>query len=419
MSSFSSDTWPAYTYVEPQGYTRARVRLVGLGTYMPSGIITNDFFAYVATRMGNPRTAEELERVTGLTTRHVRPGTLDLCRSLAGADAPGLIADPADSADLSTVDMAVRAARRALASAGRQAEEIDVVLAGSSSDTDAFPTLAGQVQLRLGCRKVRASTFKGACACDTEAFQTALDILAASNARLVLIVLSEGLLANIAHILDWKTSSLFGEGAAAFLLERGETAEDETYAINGYDAGQAAALYHQIALRRDALAMAEIDGKILELYHAGRGEEANQLLTQYLVGYARMNGKEVYREAPRAMAECADALCRHAQIAPDDVAHIIPHQPNSRIIRRLGELLIHDYGWPDTTMTKLADHFRFYGNISNASIGMAFAETLRLGRLQKGQWIVLPAAGGGMHYGGWLLRYQGFASEEAILSPVD
>jgi len=414
-----SDTWPDYSYIEPESYTQAKVRLIGLGTYIPSGIITNDFFAYVATRMGNPRTSDELERVTGLETRHVRASTLDLCRRLAGDDAPGLHAGSSSTDELSTVDMAVKAARRALESAGRQAEEIDVVLAGSSSDNDAFPTLAGLVQMRLGCRHVRASTFKGACACDTEAFQTAIEILTVSHARLVLIVLSEALLANIAHILDWKTSSLFGEGAAAFLLERGETEEDQTYAINGYDAGQAAALYHQTPLRSDALTMAEVDGKILQLYQAGRGAEANQLLTQYLVGYARMNGKEVYREAPRAMAECVDVLCRHAQLAPEDLAHIIPHQPNSRIIHRLGEILTRDYGWPLDTMGKLADHFRFYGNISNASIGMALVETLRSGRLHAGQWMVLPAAGGGMHYGGWLLRYQGFLHTEAVLAPMD
>jgi 3-oxoacyl-[acyl-carrier-protein] synthase III len=162
--------------------------------------------------------------------------------------------------------------------------------------------------------------------------------------------------------------------------------------------------------------MAEVDGKILQLYHAGRGAEASELLSQYLVGYARMNGKEVYREAPRAMAECADALCRHAQLDPAEIAQIIPHQPNSRIIQRLGDLLIHDYAWPQNTMGTLADHFRYHGNLSNASIGMALAETLRLGRLHKGDWMVLPAAGGGMHYGGWLLRYQGFSNEEAALA---
>lgn len=417
MSVIRTDAWPDYTYIDPRCYTRAKVRLVGLGIYTPPSVITNDFFAYIATRLGSSRTADEIERVTGLETRHVRASTLDLCRSIAGEDAPGLVVGQEPVGGDSTVNMAVLAAEQALASAGRQAEEIDVVLAASSSDSDAFPTLAGLVQMRLGCRRVRASTFKGACACDTEAFQTATEILSASNARLVLIVMAEALLSNIAHILDWKTSSLFGEGAAAFLLERGETEEDETYAINGYDAGQAAALYHQTALRRDALAMAETDSKILQLYRAGQGEEASQVLAQYLVGYARMNGKEVYREAPRAMAECADALCRHAQIAPADVAHIVPHQPNSRIIQRLGDLLIRDYGWPANTMEKLADHFRYYGNLSNASIGMALVETLRLGRLQKGQWIVLPAAGGGMHYGAWLLRYQGFLHPEMVLAP--
>jgi 3-oxoacyl-[acyl-carrier-protein] synthase-3 len=144
-------------------------------------------------------------------------------------------------------------------------------------------------------------------------------------------------------------------------------------------------------------------------------EEVNRLLSQYMVGYMSMNGKRVYREAPRAMAECVDALCRHAQLAPDEIAHIIAHQANSRILQRLGELLISEYQWPEQTGEKIADHFRYYGNLSNASIGMALVETLRTGRLQPGQWMALPAAGGGMHFGCWLLRYQGIKHvEEAI-----
>src|SRR5207237_4163394 len=126
-----------YTYIMPQIYTRAKVSLIGLGNYAPSGTITNDFFAYVSTRLGDPRSASDLERVTGLSTRHVRASTLELCRTMAGVDAPGLIDGPgpakidtrsASSADESLVDMAVIAAQRALASAGRDASEIDTVI---------------------------------------------------------------------------------------------------------------------------------------------------------------------------------------------------------------------------------------------------------------------------------------------------
>src|SRR5437870_10652573 len=86
--------WPNYTYVLPHIYTRARMRLVGLGGYVPKGIITNEFFAHIASRLGSPRNAEDLERVTGLETRHVRASTLKFCREMAGADAPGLVDDP-------------------------------------------------------------------------------------------------------------------------------------------------------------------------------------------------------------------------------------------------------------------------------------------------------------------------------------
>jgi len=93
----------------------------------------------------------------------------------------------------------------------------------------------------------------------------------------------------------------------------------------------------------------------------------------------------------------------------------VPHQANARITRRMGELLINDYGWPLSTMDKLVDNFRYYGNLSNASIATAMIELLRDGRLHDGQWIALPAVGGGMNYGCWLLRFHEFKHPEALL----
>ena len=407
--------WPKYTYIVPQIYTKAKVRLIGLGNYAPSGTITNEFFAYISTRLGDPRSADDLERVTGLSTRHVRASTMELCRKMAGPDAPGLIDGPNPGLDESLVDMAVIAAQRALASAGRDASEIDTVIGASSSDNDAFPTVASMVQMRLGIGPVRATMLKGACACQTEAFQMCAEVIAAQSARLVLMVTAEGLLPNIMNVLDWKTSSLFGEGASAFLLEVGD---EDTYVINGSDANQGPSLYYQTPLRKDVIEMAEVDMKMQQLYREGKGKELNQVLTQYMVGYTRMNGKEVYREAPRAMAEAVDALLRHAGLSYDDIAHIIPHQANSRITKRMGDLLVHDYGWPASTMDKLVDNFRYYGNLSNASIATALVELLRQGRLQDGQWLALPAVGGGMNYGCWLLRFHDFKHPEAILKPA-
>ncbi|MEO8973638.1 MAG: ketoacyl-ACP synthase III [Ktedonobacteraceae bacterium] len=415
MTQTPAGQWPNYTYIVPQVYTKAKVRLIGLGNYAPTGTITNEFFAYISTRLGDPRSADDLERVTGLSTRHVRASTMELCRKMAGPDAPGLIDGADANPDESLVDMAVIAAQRALASAGRDASEIDTVIGASSSDNDAFPTVASMVQMRLGIGPIRATMLKGACACQTEAFQMCAEILAAHSARLVLMVTAEGLLPNIMNVLDWKTSSLFGEGASAFLLEVGD---EDTYVINGSDANQGPSLYYQTPLRKDVIEMAEVDMKMQQLYREGKGKELNQVLTQYMVGYTRMNGKEVYREAPRAMAEAVDALLRHAELAHDDISHIVPHQANSRITKRMGDLLVHDYGWPASTMDKLVDNFRYYGNLSNASIATALVELLRQGRLRDGQWLALPAVGGGMNYGCWLLRFHDFQHPEAILNPA-
>lgn len=407
------EQWPSYSYVVPQIYTRARVRLIGLGAYVPADVITNDFFAHISTRLGDPRSASDLERVTGLTTRHVRRGTLEWCRRMVGDDAPGLIEGPRASSEETLVDMAVIAAQRALASAGRDASEIDTIIGASSSDNDAFPTIAGQVQTRLGLPPIRATMLKGACACQTEAFQICAEVLAASSAKLVLLVTAEGLLPHIMNVLDWKTSSLFGEGASAFLIERDP--DEESYIINGSDASLGPALYYQTPLRKDAVEMAEVDIKIRQLFKDGRGKELSELLAQYHVGYTKMNGKEVYRVAPRVMAESTDILCRHAGLSPDDLAHIVPHQANSRITRRMGELLVNDYGWPAATMDKLVDNFRYYGNLSNASIALALIELLRQGKLHDGEWMALPAVGGGMNYGCWLLRYRDLPHLEEAL----
>ena len=406
--------WPAYTFIIPQIYTRAGVHLVGLGNYAPTGTITNEFFASISTRLGDPRTAADLERVTGLETRHVRASTLALCRKTAGEDAPGLI-DGDGPAEETLVDMALIAARRALASAGRDASEIETIIGASSSDNDAFPTVAGQVATRLGLGPIRATMLKGACACQTEAFQVCAEILAASSAKLLLLVTAEGLLPNIMNVLDWKTSSLFGEGAAAFLLER---SDEQTYVINGADANQGPSLFYQTPLRKDVIEMAEVDLRIRQLFHAGNGAELTKLLNQYLIGYTKMNGREVFRTAPRAMAESVDAVRRHANISYDDIAHIIPHQANSRITRRLGELLVNDYGWPEATTHKIVDNFRYYGNLSNASIATALVELIRQHKIHDGQWIALPAVGGGMNYGCWLLRFHEFANMEAVYHPT-
>ncbi len=405
--------WPDYTFIVPQVYTRAGVRLVGLGNYAPSGTITNEFFAYVSTKLGDPRSSEDLERVTGLETRHVRASTMALCRKMAGADAPGLI-DGGGPEDETLVDMALVASRRALASAGRDVSEIDTVIGASSSDNDAFPTVAGQVATRLGLGPIRATMLKGACACQTEAFQICTEVLAASTAKLVLLVTAEGLLPNIMNVLDWKTSSLFGEGAAAFLLE---PSDEQTYVINGADANQGPSLYYQTPLRKDVVEMAEVDLRMRQLFQDGKGAELNKILTQYLVGYTKMNGREVFREAPRAMAESLDAVCRHARLSPDELAFIIPHQANSRITRRMGELLINDYGWPASTMEKLVDNFRYYGNLSNASIATALIELIRQKKIHDGQWMALPAVGGGMNYGCWLLRFHEFKNMEVVYQP--
>src|ERR1700753_324828 len=94
MAFTDSGQWPNYSFVIPHIYTKAKMQLAGLGVYVLKAVITNEFFAYISTRLGSPRSAGDLERVTGLETRHVRSSTLAYCQSMAGPEAPGLIDDP-------------------------------------------------------------------------------------------------------------------------------------------------------------------------------------------------------------------------------------------------------------------------------------------------------------------------------------
>src|SRR5207245_10363743 len=130
--------------------------------------------------------------------------------------------------------------------------------------------IAGLVQNRLGLGPIRASMLKGACACQTEAFQVCSEVLKAGSANLVLMVTSEGLLPNILNVLDWKTSSLFGEGGSAFLLERGD---EDTYVINGSDANQGASLVYHAPLRRDVVEMGEVGMNVRRFHQAGKARE--------------------------------------------------------------------------------------------------------------------------------------------------
>jgi 3-oxoacyl-[acyl-carrier-protein] synthase-3 len=416
VKRIKEDHQVSYKYVIPHLYTRATVHIAGLGTYAPGGVITSEFFAHIATQEGSPRRAEDLERVTGLRTRHVRASTLELCRRVAGPQAPGLIDDPASPRDESLVDMAVIAAQRALASAERCASELDTIVAVSASDNGAFPTIASQVQLRLETGPIRSIMLHGACASQTEAFQVSAEALMAGSARLVLLVTTDAMLSNILNVLDWKTSSLFGEGAAAFLLEYND---DVSYLISGSDAHQGPALCYRPPFRKEAREMLAGDRRMEQLYRERRGAELTEMFPQQNIGYMMMNGKEIFREAPRAMAECVDVLRRHARLSHEKLAHIVPHQANSRITSRLGELLVNEYGWPDATKTRLVDNFRAYGNLSNASIGFALVELLSQDRLHDGEWLALPAVGGGMNYGCWLLRYHALKCPQAAFAAHD
>jgi 3-oxoacyl-[acyl-carrier-protein] synthase-3 len=268
-----------------------------------------------------------------------------------------------------TATLAADACRAALAAAGREANDIDLIVLATATPDQTFPASATKVQAMLGINDCVAFDVAAVCSGFLYAVQVADSMIRAGSARRALVIGAE----TFSRILDWEdrtTCVLFGDGAGAIVLE-GEADGDRGV----------------LATRLHA------DGRHNELLYVDGGPS-----TTGTVGKVRMKGREVFRHAVVNLASVLTETLGAAGLTSADVDWVVPHQANARILdataKKLGLA-------PEKVVVTVDQH----ANTSAASVPLALDVAVRDGRIKRGDLIVLEAMGGGFTWGAAVVRF--------------
>ncbi len=271
-----------------------------------------------------------------------------------------------------TATLATDAARAALAMAGLEAGEVDLIILATATPDQTFPASATIVQAALGINDCIAFDVAAVCSGFLYAITVADNMLRGGAARTALVIGAE----TFSRILDWEdrtTCVLFGDGAGAVVLRAQETDEATGRGI--------------LASRLHA------DGRHNALLNVDGGPS-----TTGTVGKVRMKGQDVFRHAVVNLAAVMREVLEAARLEADDVDWLVPHQANARILdataRKLGLS-------PERIVVTVDRH----ANTSAASVPLALDTAVRDGRIKQGDLVVLEAMGGGFTWGACALRY--------------
>ena len=326
-----------------------RIGLLGFGSYTPSRVMTNaDWSALIDT------TDEWIVTRTGIRERRF------------AAD------------DETTVDLAANAAEKALADAGMTASDLDEIIVASDTPEVYTPDTAAHLQHRLGAREITAYDLGGSgCA----GFVLALDVAKTrvqAAAKRILVVGVELL----SRLMDWNDRStcvLFGDGAGAVVVGRGEDVKAELLsAAAGTDGSAAGILTLETGGTRRPFTLEE----------AQKGGQHDIV----------MNGREVYRQAVHRMSDVAEKVLAQAGRLKEEIALVIPHQANLRIIDAVRSKL----GLREDQVYVNVDR---YGNTGSATVPLALDQARQEGRIKPGDLVVLTAFGAGFHWAGAALQF--------------
>jgi 3-oxoacyl-[acyl-carrier-protein] synthase III len=272
-----------------------------------------------------------------------------------------------------TSDLALHAARAALAHAKVDAQSIDLIVLATSTPDHTFPASAVSVQAGLGITQGAAFDLQAVCSGFVYALATVDGLLRTGTFKRALVLGAE----TFSRILDWKdrtTCVLFGDGAGAVVLDAQEqpgTREDRGLLTS--------------RLRSD--------GRYKDKLYVDGGPSSTQT-----VGHLRMEGRDVFRYAVGAITDVIEAVFRDTGYTADDIDWFVPHQANKRII----DGAAHKLGIaPEKVVMTLDRH----GNTSAASIPLALADAVADRRIKRGDLILLEAMGGGFTWGAALVRW--------------
>jgi 3-oxoacyl-[acyl-carrier-protein] synthase-3 len=317
---------------------------IGCGSYLPARVLTNNDLA----RMVDTSDDWIIQR-TGIRERHI------------AAD------------NETTSDLALAAARAALADAKVDAQSIDLIVLATSTPDNTFPATAVAVQAALGITHGAAFDLQAVCSGFIYALATVDGLLRAGAFRRALVIGAE----TYSRILDWKdraTCVLFGDGAGAFVVEA--VTQPGTHADRGL-----------LATRLRS------DGRHKSKLYVDGGPSSTGT-----VGKVRMEGRAVFKHAVAMISDVVFDVFKATGYTAADIDWFVPHQANKRII----DDSAHKLGIAPQKIVTTVDR---HGNTSAASIPLAVAVAVADGRIKQGDLLLLEAMGGGFTWGAALLRW--------------
>lgn len=326
-----------------------RARIIGTGAYLPEKTLTN----------------QDLEKLVETSDQWIHERTGIRSRQVA------------DNSQV-TSDLALEASKIALREAQTDPKELDAILVATASPDQIMPSTACVLQRKLGARDCMALDMAAACSGFLYALSVANEFIVNGTYRKVLVVGAE-ILTRYVNYKDRDTCILFGDGAGAFVLT--QSADEQTSQVYSH---------HLHA-----------DGYISDLFELPMGGSAYPFSHENLdkgMHHMRMKGREVFKHAVRTMSQCCAEALDFNKMSGQDVNWVIPHQANLRIIEGVAK----HFGIP---MTKVVNEIENMGNISAATVPVAFDRALRDGRIQRGHNCLLTAFGAGITSGSLLLRY--------------
>ena len=323
--------------------------ITGWGFYAPSRVVTNfDLAKFVDT------TDEWISSRTGIKERRFA------------------------SDGENTSSMSVRAARMALDRAKLRPQDVQMVIVGTCSPDYLFPATACIVQSEIGATRAGAFDVEAACTSFVTALGVAKGLISSGTVQNVLVIGAETL-SRLLNFKDRTTCVLFGDGAGAVVVE-----------ASNASVGVESVVLHSEGSKGDLL-----------MVKAGASRvPATKETVEQGQHFITMQGGEVFKLAVKSMADAAEEALREAGLGLDDIAIMIPHQANLRIIDGVAKRL-------HFPMEKVFVNIQRYGNTSAASIPIAIAEAAHQGRLRRGDKVLLVAFGGGFTWGASVLEWFG------------
>lgn len=327
---------------------RTRVKISALGTYVPPRLLTNADLE----RMVDTNNDWILSRV-GIRERHIV------------------------DKGVATSDLAVEAAKKALAQRGLNASDLDAIIVGTVTPDMFFPSTACLVQNKLGAAGVWGFDLSGACSAFIYSVQTGAQFIA-SGAHKRVMVIGADVMSSIIDYTDRATCVIFGDGAGAVILE--PTDDDGVGLID---------FIH------------EVDGSggcFLYMPGGGSLNPSTRETVDKKMHYVHQDGQQVFKFAVRKQTEVCSKLLERNGLKGSDIDAFIPHQANLRIINATAERL----GLrPESVIVNIER----YGNTTAGTIPLAMNTAIEEGKLKKGSLVLMASVGAGFTVGAALLRW--------------